>query len=156
MLDLLRCRSGGAPSLLEKAFAALIPVTDNAARCGAAGGVEVVLEVLRRHKDSPDAAELLTQACWALRNITVNADNKARCGAAGGVEVVLDILRRHNEGGPAAAALLEQACRALHNITINAANLRKCRAANGQAVVREVRGRHSTDAVICSTCNHIL
>ena len=58
---------------------------DNRAKCGAAGGVEVVLDILRHHNDGPAAGALLEDACWALWNMTVNnADSKGRCVAAGG------------------------------------------------------------------------
>jgi hypothetical protein len=71
----------------------------------AAGGVEVVVKVVKRRRDGP--APLLEQACWVLKNIAVDADNHVKCGAAGGVEAVVEVVKRHRDGP---AVLLENAC----------------------------------------------
>ena len=98
-------RGPAAAALLEKACSALgnITVTDNQARCGAAGGVEVVLDILRRHNDGPAAAALLQQACGALAQITANsanfrasADNLRKCRAANGQVVLREVRGWHS------------------------------------------------------------
>ena len=81
---------------------------DNKARCGAAGGVEVIVDMLTRR----GAAEALVvvvveKACTVLDLLTnASADNAARWRAANGADVVCPIQERH-ENYPRICALCE-------------------------------------------------
>ena len=89
----------GRVGLLQKGCEVLKIMTrgdvNNRAKCGAAGGVEVLVEILRRYQVGGPAL-VLQEACRALRNSTYsNTANKAKCRAAGGVEVVRQIQQRY-------------------------------------------------------------
>jgi hypothetical protein len=136
--------------LIEEACATLRDVTlheDNEARCGAAGGVEVVLEVLRRHLHVGPAS-LMERACGALWNITDDAGNRDRCVAARGVETVLNVLRRHRDGPE---ALLVEVCGALENVCGSPAGRAKCGAANGVEIMLDLLRRRRGDALSSSS-----
>ena len=88
----------GRVGLLQKGCEVLMIMTRddaNKAKCGAAGGVEVLVEILRRYQVGGPAL-LLQQACGALwASTNGNTANKAKCRAAGGVEVVRQIQQRY-------------------------------------------------------------
>ena len=149
----------GRVGLLQKGCEVLKIMTrdvNNKAKCGAAGGVEVLVEILRRYQVGGPAL-VLQEACAALGNSTCsNTDNKAKCGAAGGVEVLVEILRRYQVGGP--ALVLQRACGALWSSTYsNTANKAKCRAAGGVEVVRQIQQRRANDdADLAGVCAGLL
>eukprot|EP00698_Gefionella_okellyi_P015766 TRINITY_DN4466_c0_g1_i1.p1 TRINITY_DN4466_c0_g1~~TRINITY_DN4466_c0_g1_i1.p1 ORF type:complete len:104 (+),score=14.46 TRINITY_DN4466_c0_g1_i1:2-313(+) len=66
--------------------------TDNRVQAARLGGIECILDVMRKHTDN---AGVMEQACAALRIICLNADNQVQAAQLGGSECVLDVMRRH-------------------------------------------------------------
>ena len=119
---LWRCCSK-ASQLLTNACGLLVNVTtdsndENVATCGAAGGVQVVIEIIKTALAAVAAAVsgaahdaskskchvktcactsqfglLLTKSCWALRNLVkVNQHNRIQCSQYGGIKVLIDAM----------------------------------------------------------------
>ena len=101
-------------ALLEQACATLANIIGSGEShrlCSAAGGVEVLVELLKRHVvDGPSL--LITRACQALRSI-------ACCGPAGGVEALVELVKRYRDGP---VELTQEACRALCNMMLSSAD----------------------------------
>ena len=99
LISVLSCYSDGPDVVLEEACSVLCNITWNKknhascqAECGACGGIEVVVGILRRC--CSEASTLLAEACCLFINVTyANAENIARCSAAGGVQVVIAIIK---------------------------------------------------------------
>ena len=66
---------------------------ENQGKIGAQGGIELVLEAMRRHAGSAGVQESCGKA---LENLAWgNAENKGKIGALGGIELLLEAMRRH-------------------------------------------------------------
>ena len=146
VVDVLRRQSaaGGDMRLLEHGCGALANMLrrdpESQAKCSAAGGVEVVVGLLRR----PDATLLLR--LWAVSVLVTLADNsQEKCGAAGAVEVLIDILRQYCQNcAPGSLHLLYSVCGVLWRLTKNHdANTFRCRAAGGVAALKAVIQAHA-------------
>eukprot|EP00698_Gefionella_okellyi_P016538 TRINITY_DN473_c0_g1_i2.p1 TRINITY_DN473_c0_g1~~TRINITY_DN473_c0_g1_i2.p1 ORF type:complete len:528 (+),score=94.48 TRINITY_DN473_c0_g1_i2:1252-2835(+) len=88
---------------------------DNQVKAALLGGIECLLDVMRKHTDN---AGVMEQACGALWTICVNEQNKAQAARLGGIECVLDVMRKHADN----AGVMKTACGALQNICLNADN----------------------------------
>ena len=129
-------------TLLEKACATLVHMTtspESHRKFGAAGGVEVLIELLKRDVlDEPSL--LVTRACQVLRNVSVLTDNKVKAGAVGGVEVVVDLIKRYLF---VPVELTQQACGALNSLMVYDDNRVACSKAGGVEALINVLTDHA-------------
>ena len=104
------------------------------------GGIELVLEAMRRHAGSADMQE---SRCEALANLANgNAENQGKIGAQGGIELVFEAMRRH----AGSAKLQELGCEALANLACgNAENQGKIDAQGGMEVITDGMQKHKHD-----------
>lgn len=58
----------------------------------AAGGVQVLLKVMRAHRFNKGVQE---QACWALANLGCEEECRVVIGAEGGIETVANAMKDH-------------------------------------------------------------
>ena len=154
---------GGAPAsgLLYQACLLLRNITtgnvSNQAQCGAAGGVELAVGVLRRYVASgPAAAGLLEHASAAVWSLTASiAINQTKCEAAQGAEILVDVLRRNATLCP--VGLSEQAVGALWSIALPNAGIRaRFASAGGVAVLRHVMQQHPNNRAVASRCQALI
>ena len=68
---------------------------ENQGKIGAQGGIELVLEAMRRHAGS---ANLQGWGCLALASLADgNAENRGKIGAQGGIKVIRDGMQKHKD-----------------------------------------------------------
>ena len=147
-------------ALLKYACKVLINITlnqDTIEACGAAGGVEAVIELMKSHREG--AVDLLMAACGVLTSITESAANAAKCTT--GVGVVMDIIKRcikqckreMNCKNSIHAALLEEACCALSNITTNITNKVACGVAGVKLMVKVIKTHTYGESLLMQACS---
>ena len=149
----------------------------NLARCSAAGGVEVLIELLNQHCDmTVGSVSLLQYACEALGNLALSdAVTRAKCDAARGLEAVTNVVRLRCTGKPAhcsptAQAMLSVACGVIRVLVGNsdadarAQCVAQCAAAGAVEALAAVLQRHAATGlpsmlenacgVLASVANH--
>ena len=113
--------------------------TDNMAALETAGGIPVLVAVLRHHADKPMVA---AAACGALVPATANVLRRKQAAAAAGlVPVLLDVIHRHGD----AAAVLKSACAVGRNMS-SVADIRQTMLDGGAIqLALDVWRRHADD-----------
>ena len=101
-----------------------------------AGGMEAMVELLKRYRDGPP--KLLEKTFLVLRNLIVNVDNQVNFGKAGGIEAIVKVMqhgKRHVE-------MQGSACLVLHDITANPDNRIRFGKAGGVETMVQLLTRH--------------
>ena len=129
---------GMAAVVLHTLAAVCRAVESNQVLVSKAGGIELVVQVMRAH---PTTAEVQRYGCWALAIIAYNADNQVLVAKAGGIEAVIAAMRAH----PTTADVQHYGCWALMTIAVNADNKVLVAKAGGiEAVVAAMRAHPTT------------
>lgn len=110
-----------------------------------AGAIDALLDAMRGHALSAPVQE---QACWAIKNLAVNATNQERLAEMGAIQDVLGAMRAL----PRHAAVQEQACWALRILAFRQENNQMVADEGGVQAVIDAMKMHVSNAGVQETC----
>jgi hypothetical protein len=131
-----------------KALCNLAVNDDNAVKIAAVGGIETVLDAMKRHTQHEGVQE---EGCSALNNLANNADNEVKIANVGGIETVLDAIKRH----PQHEGVQEYGCKAIDYICWTS-HTRLLEYNGGVDLIKLARQNHPGNSDLMKDSEHLL